>query len=107
MAETMSRGKMQDLVSKFAVANPKYRDALINDPKKVLEQQFKVTLPGSVKVKSIVETADTAYLVVPHIPGQGELSDSDLERVAGGLGDKEANCDRSPGAANTMTIINL
>ena len=107
MPETMSRGKMQDLVSKFAVESPKYRDALIKDPKGILEKQFNVKLPANVVVKSVVETAETAYLIVPHIPKQGELSDSDLERVAGGLGDKEANCQRSPGAANTMTIINL
>ncbi|HJQ99574.1 MAG TPA: NHLP leader peptide family RiPP precursor [Candidatus Polarisedimenticolaceae bacterium] len=107
MSESMSRGKMQDLVGKFAVENPKYREALVSDPKKVLEQQFRITLPGHVKIKTLIETADTAYLVLPHVPGQGELSDSDLERVAGGLGDKEANCQRSPGSANTMTIINL
>ena len=107
MGTKMSRGGMQDLVAKFAVESAKYRQALINDPKKVLETQFNVSLPQAVTVRSLVETADTAYIVVPHIPSQGELSDSDLERVAGGLGDKEANCQRSPGAANTMTIINL
>jgi hypothetical protein len=104
---TMSRGAIQDLVAKFAAQNPKYRDALIKDPKSVLEKQLNTRLPAGVKVKAAVETADTAYVIVPHVPGQGELSDADLERVAGGFADKNAECDRSPGAANTMTIINL
>ena len=107
MANTMSRGQIQDLVAKFASENPKYRQSLINDPKNVLEQQFNTSLASGVSVKAAVETADTAYVIVPHVPAEGELSDSDVEAVAGGFADKNAECDRSPGAANTMTIINL
>ena len=29
----MTRGQLQDLLSRFAVENPKYREALIKDPK--------------------------------------------------------------------------
>jgi hypothetical protein len=42
------------------------------------------------------------------VPAEGELDDADLEKVAGGLGDKyDAKCDMNPGIANTMTVINL
>jgi hypothetical protein len=58
-------------------------------------------------VKTVVETADTAYVIVPHTPGEGELSDADLEKVAGGFLDKNANCNNSPGAMNTFVQINL
>lgn len=106
MSQTVSRGQIQDLVAKFAAESPKYRQALVNDPKGVLEKQLNVTL-GNVKVKALVETADTHYVVIPHAPGEGELSDADLEKVAGGFLDKTANCNNSPGAMNTFVQISL
>ena len=44
MAETMTRGQVQDLLSKFAIANPKYRQALIKDPKALIEKQLNASL---------------------------------------------------------------
>lgn len=106
MAQKMTRGEIQDLVAKFAVENPKYRDALVKDPKSVIEKQLNTTL-GDIKVKAVVESSDTAYVVVPHVPSEGELSDQDLEKVAGGFLDKNANCNLSGGVMNTFTQINL
>lgn len=102
----MTRGEIQDMVAKFAVENPKYREALIKDPKNVIEKQLGAKL-GKVQVKSVVETADVAYVVVPHVAKEGELSDADLEKVAGGKQDVEANCMMAGGAGNTVTQINL
>jgi hypothetical protein len=106
----LTRGEVQDLVAKFAVENPKYRDALIRDPKAIIEKQLNSHL-GNVKVKAVVETADTAYVVVPHVAKEGELSDADLEKVAGGKKDINANCNvlAAGGSAlgNTATMINL
>ena len=106
MSQTVSRGQIQDLVAKFAAENPKYRQALIADPKSVIEKQLNVSL-GGMNLKALVETADMAYVVVPHAPSEGELSDADLEKVAGGFLDKNANCNNSPGAMNTFVQINL
>jgi hypothetical protein len=106
MAQKMTRGEIQDLVAKFSVENPKYRDALVKDPKSVIEKQLNTSL-GDLQVKAVVESADTAYVVVPHVPGEGELSDQDLEKVAGGFLDKNANCNLSGGVMNTFTQINL
>ena len=33
MGQNMTRGEIQDLLAKFATDNPKYRDALVRDPK--------------------------------------------------------------------------
>jgi hypothetical protein len=50
---------------------------------------------------------DTIYVVVPHVAKEGELSDADLEKVAGGKQDITAHCSVSGGlasAANTVTL---
>ena len=107
MSQKMTRGEVQDLVGKFAAENPKYRDALIKDPKSIIEKQLNTSL-GNIKVKSVVDTADTTYVVIPHIAGEGELSDADLEKVAGGKQDIKAECTvMGAGLGNTVTQINL
>jgi hypothetical protein len=110
MSQKMTRGEVQDLVAKFATENPKYRDALIKDPKGVIEKQLNTSL-GSVSVKAVVDTADTTYVVIPHVAGEGELSDADLEKVAGGKQDIKAECTAlalgGAAAGNTVTQINL
>jgi hypothetical protein len=106
MAEKMTRGQVQDLLAKFATENPKYREALIANPKVVIEKQFATSL-GNVTVKAVVETADTTYVVVPYVATEGELSDADLEKVAGGKGDIEVNCHQYGAANISMMQINL
>jgi hypothetical protein len=101
----MTRGEMQDLVSKFATENPRYREALIADPKGTLERQFGSSL-GGVEVKALVERADQAYVVIPHVPAEGELSDADLERVAGG-GGKDVSCSISSGGSAINTYVEV
>jgi hypothetical protein len=105
----MTRGEIQDLLSKFATDNPKYRQALLADPKATIERQLNTSL-GTVQVKAIAETPDTVYVVVPYVPAAGELSDSDLETVAGGFKDVTAHCDAAGGgigaSVNTVVQIN-
>ena len=110
VSQKMTRGEVQDLVAKFSIENPKYREALIKDPKNIIERQLGTSLGPNVKVKAVVETADTVYVVVPHSAGEGELSDADLEKVAGGKQDIHASCDRasgSMGATNTVVQLNM
>jgi hypothetical protein len=97
----MTRGEVQDLLSKFATENPKYRDALMSDPKGTIEKQLNTDL-GDVKVKAVADSADTIHVVVPYSAGEGELSDADLEKVAGGKQDIDAECDvQGAGVLNT------
>ena len=111
MADKMTRGQVQDLVGKFATENPKYRDALLRDPKSVIEKQLNTSL-GNLKIKAVADTADTAYVVIPHTASEGELSDADLEKVAGGKQDIKAECTNIAlagglQAGNTVMQINL
>ena len=83
----LTRGEINDLVAGFASSNAEYREALMRDPKSVLAAQMQQELPESLSVKVIEESSDTIFLVLPHVPAEGaELSDADLEAVAGGKG---------------------
>src|SRR4029078_1831881 len=95
-----------DLVSKFAAENTKYRAALIAGATCTLDSLLNAAM-GSTKVAAVADTADTYHIVVPYVAAEGELSDSDLEKVAGGLADKTAHCNESPGAMNTFIQLNL
>ena len=87
MAEQLTRGEIQDLLTKFSKSNPNYRDALLKNPKLVLEGQMGGKLPDGFFVKAVEETPNTIYVVVPYVPKPGaELSDNELESVAGGKG---------------------
>jgi len=106
ISQRMTRGEVQDLLAKFSVENPKYREALIKNPKSVIERQLNTSL-GNVTVKAVIETADTVYVVVPYIAPEGELTDTDLEKIAGGKNDITADCTVSgSGSQNTVTQIN-
>jgi hypothetical protein len=95
------------LLARFAVENPKYREALINDPKKVLEKQLGHDL-GKLTVKSVIETSDTMYVVVPYVQKEGELSDADLENVAGGmLNNLMAKCEIKGGLNLLSSNVNI
>jgi hypothetical protein len=65
-----------------------FRQQLLQDPKRALEQELGTSLPDGVNVKAVEETADTIYLVIPSqsqkAAGSAELSDADLDAVAGG-----------------------
>jgi hypothetical protein len=105
MSQTMTRGEMQDLVSKFASENPAYRKALLADAKGTIERQFNIDL-GSSTVRAVSDTADTVHVVVPHVPAEGELSDADLEKVAGG-GGKDVSCEIAQGGGVVNTYMEV
>jgi hypothetical protein len=103
----LTRGQLQDLIARFALENPKYRAALIANPKAILERQLNTSL-GSVTIKAVIDTAYTVHVIVPFVPGEGELTDADLEVVAGGKQDIEAECTvHGGGAINTVMQLNL
>ena len=105
MSMEMTRGEMQDLLVKFALESPRYRQALLKNPKEIVEKQFQVSIPANVNIKVVEDTASTVHIVLPHAVAEGaELSDADLEAVAGGHSIvKEANCDNG----TVSTVVNM
>ena len=85
---------MQSLEARItarAWKDPAFRRQLINDPKATLEKEFSVRLPEGLECKVVEETPRTTYLVLPVFPGEegpDQLSDSELESVAGGAPSK-------------------
>jgi hypothetical protein len=106
MAQRMTRGQVQDLLVGFATDNPRYRDALMRDPKTGVERQLNIDL-GSNNVEPVVDTDDTVHFVLPYAAPEGELEDADLEHIAAGKGNVEASCASTSAAANSATQINL
>jgi len=104
-----TRGQLSDKIIEQAQSNPKYLAMLKSDPRGLMEKQLGVSIPANVNVKVIEESSDTYYIVLPAIAAEGaELSDADLEKVAGGGTVKgDASCDRAQGAAIGVTVVDV
>ena len=65
--------------------DPEFKKAVVTDPKGMLERYSGQKLPPDVKIFIHEEDANTLHLSIPPTPANlTELSDADLERVAGG-----------------------
>jgi len=66
-----------------AAQDEAFREALTKDPKATLEAYLGTSLPEGLKVNVVSNTATELTLVIPP-SASGELSDDELEAVAGG-----------------------
>jgi hypothetical protein len=77
--------------------NDDFRARLISDPAGAIEETIGVplsTLPRPINVKFVEKEAGVdAVLVLPDFAEAGELSDSELEAVAGGVAQTELAAD--------------
>lgn len=103
-----TRGQLWDKIVEQAQKNPKYYKQLIADPRGLMEKQLGITIPKTVNIKVVEEANDTYYIVLPAFAKEGaELSDSDLEKDAGGGTVKgDASC-QSYGAGAGTTVVDV
>jgi hypothetical protein len=75
-----------DAVVSRAATDPKFRAALLTEPRQAIQQAFGVRVPDDVRVKFIERPPDVdALIVLPDVRrADGELADADLESVSGG-----------------------
>lgn len=78
LAETQAQ-----LVAK-AWQDEAFKQRLLRDPKGAVGQELGVGLPAEITLQAYVEDADHQYLILPPAMEDLELTDEQLERVAGG-----------------------
>jgi hypothetical protein len=81
--EPLTRRDLEAQIIAKAQADESFRQALMGNPKAAIEKELNGELREGVEIKVVEETASTLYLVLPAV--EGELSEADLDRVAGGV----------------------
>jgi hypothetical protein len=87
MSEASDRQEMERRLIEKSLQDESFRQRLMENPKGTVEEELGMRLPEDVRVVAVEETADTIYLVLPSaspLGGGDELSDRELEAVAGG-----------------------
>jgi hypothetical protein len=88
MAEERVKGREEALAPVVAKAwkDEKFKKELMSNPKALLNREFGVEIPDNVNVKVVEENANNLYIILPMKPqAGGELTDEQLEAVAGGF----------------------
>ena len=88
------REKLIEAVVHRAGSDRVFRQQLLADPAAAIQAAYGVTLPAGFRIRFIEKPAELDVLVVlPDTPAEEELTDDDLEKVAGGT-------DTNPGSWN-------
>jgi hypothetical protein len=83
----MGRRAIEEKIVALAWRDDDFRQAFLADPKKQFEERLGTKLPKSLTITAWQEDADSLHFVIPAKPKAdlAELSDADLEKVAGGV----------------------
>ena len=87
------KDKEAEIIAK-ALKEPAFKQELLSNPKAAIEREVGQPLPPDVEIQVVEETPTTLYLVLPStstVPR--ELSDQQLESVAGGKNTGTYPCD--------------
>jgi hypothetical protein len=86
-AKPLSRQELEAKIVALAWADDEFRRKFIADPKGQFEAHLGTKLPESLTMTVHEETPDSLHFVIPTKPAGNlsELSDEDLEKIAGGV----------------------
>ncbi|HEX7550864.1 MAG TPA: NHLP leader peptide family RiPP precursor [Candidatus Methylomirabilis sp.] len=91
MATEDSPNKLGEIVSK-CWKDAAFKKRFMSDPSSVL-REHKIEVPAGVQLKVVENTDKVTYFTLPAAPSAADLSDSQLEKAAGG---KAAGISTSP-----------
>ena len=80
-----SRAEVEALVSEQLAGDPGFRAELLADPRAALSELLGVAIPDSVVIEVHEESLAHFHLVIPNDEEVRDISDDELELVAGGL----------------------
>lgn len=80
--EMPTRSEAERRIRERAVSDSEFREQLNEDPRSAIEAEFGIPVPSDVTIHVHQESMTELHLVIP--TAQDELSDADLELVAGG-----------------------
>ena len=86
VAPALSRREFETKLIEKAWKDPNFRKEVLRDPKGVFEKYAGRTLPGELNIYVHEEDVNTLHFSIPAPSSVAELSDEDLEKVAGGAG---------------------
>jgi hypothetical protein len=97
----INRNQFKEQVERFIDAHPGHSLAVMSVASSSMNK-----IGDVLDVVPEARTPKTVYVIAPE--PEGELSDADVEKVAGGFADKyEGDCGVAIGAAASMTVINI
>ena len=92
--QSLSRWELNGLIADQAEASADYRDMVLNSPRRAVAMKLgrdEEEIPGHLQFKTLVEDANTRYVVLPEQPQSGEeLSDEYLASKSTGKDDAKA-----------------
>jgi hypothetical protein len=85
-AQAVTRRDLETALIEKCWKDPEFKKTVLSDPKSMLERHIGQKLPAPLKVFIHEENADTLHFSIPPTPSNlTELSDDELEKVAGGI----------------------
>ena len=108
IAGVTTRRDLERKIIEQAARDPEFRSKLVSEPRKAIETALGTKLPEVFHLTVLQETDRQLYLVLPAAASRqdGELTDNELDAVAGGL-DRNAGKSQGPSVEDAALPANF